>query len=180
MDLSALLGDRKSLFVHLSFHDGAIQMDSVYRAATIYCVLVLIFRIAGKRTLAEITTFDLLLTLIISEATQQAMVDNDHSITGAILVICTLVGMDIGLSLLKHRFPAFGRIIDGIPVVVLRNGVILKDRADHERVDRDDILAAARHFQGLERLDQIEYAVVEESGGLSIIPKREEKSLSKT
>ena len=147
-------------------------MDSVYRAATIYCILLIIFRIAGKRTLAEITTFDLLLMLIISEATQQAMVDDDHSIVGAIVVICTLVGLDIGLSVLKRRFPALARTIDGIPTVVLRDGVILKDRTKFERVNREDILAAARRLQGLERLDQIKYAVVEESGGISIIPRR--------
>lgn len=148
-------------------------MDSVYRAVAIYCFLLVIFRVAGKRSLAEITTFDLLLTLIISEATQQAMIDNDHSITGAVVVISTLVGLDIALSLLKQRFPALDRVLDGIPIVVLRHGKILKDRADQERVSQDDILAAARKLQGLERLEQIEYAVVEESGGISIIPKQE-------
>jgi uncharacterized membrane protein YcaP (DUF421 family) len=147
-------------------------MDSVYRAVAIYCFLLAVFRVAGKRSLAEITTFDLLLTLIISEATQQAMIDNDHSITGAVVVISTLVGLDIALSLLKQRFPALDRVLDGLPIVVLRHGKILRDRADQERVSQDDILAAARKLQGLERLEQIEYAVVEESGGISIIPKR--------
>jgi uncharacterized membrane protein YcaP (DUF421 family) len=148
-------------------------MDSVYRAATVYCFLLIIFRVAGKRTLAEITTFDLLLMLIISEATQQAMIDNDHSITGAIIVVSTLVGLDIALSLLKQRFSRLDRILDGTPVVILRDGVLLKDRANQERVDEGDILAAARRLQGLERLDQIQHAVVEENGGISIIPKPE-------
>jgi uncharacterized membrane protein YcaP (DUF421 family) len=151
-------------------------MDSVFRAAIIYFFLLIIFRIAGKRTLAEITTFDLLLTLIISEATQQAMIDNDHSITGAIVVITTLVGIDILLSILKQRFPTLGHILDGRPVLVLRDGKILADRAKQERIDHDDILAAARRLQGLERLDQIKYAVVEESGGLSIIPVHRSQS----
>lgn len=151
-------------------------MDSVYRAAAIYCILLVIFRVAGKRTLAEITTFDLLLMLIISEATQQAMVDNDHSISGALLVICTLVGLDIGLSLIKRRFPRLARVLDGTPTVVLRDGEIIHEVAKRERVDRDDILAAARRLQGLERLDQIKVAVVEESGGLSIVPRARDET----
>lgn len=146
-------------------------MDSVFRAAAIYIFLLLIFRIAGKRTLAEITTFDLLLTLIISEATQQAMIDSDNSVSGAIVIITTLVGMDVALSLLKRRFRTLARIVDGEAIVVLRDGEILHERAAKERVDRDDILAAARKTHGLERLEQIKYAIVEEGGGISIIPK---------
>jgi uncharacterized membrane protein YcaP (DUF421 family) len=146
-------------------------MDSVYRAIAIYCFLLIIFRIAGKRTLAEITTFDLLLTLIISEATQQAMIDNDHSVTGAIVLISTLVGIDIALSLLKQRFPTIGKVLDGQPTLVLRDGKVLSARAAKERVSTEDILAAARKLHGLERLEQIKYAVVEEGGGLSIVPK---------
>jgi uncharacterized membrane protein YcaP (DUF421 family) len=151
-------------------HEPSTAMDSVFRAAAIYIFLLIIFRIAGKRTLAEITTFDLLLTLIISEATQQAMIGSDNSVTGAIITISTLVGIDIAFSLLKQRFRKLGRVIDGEPVLVLRDGKILYERAKHERVDKDDILAAARKLHGLERLDQIKYAVVEQGGGISIIP----------
>jgi uncharacterized membrane protein YcaP (DUF421 family) len=146
-------------------------MDSVFRAAAVYIFLLLIFRISGKRTLAEMTPFDLLLTLIISEATQQAMIDSDNSVTGAIVIITTLVGLDIMFSLLKRRFQRLGTLIDGEPVIVLRDGEILHERAEKERIDKSDILAAARKLHGLERLEQIKYAVVEEGGGISIIPK---------
>ena len=146
-------------------------MDSVFRAAVVYVFLMFIFRISGKRTLAEMTPFDLLLTLIISEATQQAMIDSDNSVTGAIVIITTLVGIDIMFSLLKRRFKRLGKIMDGQPIIVLRDGEILHDRARKERIDKDDILAAARKLHGLERLEQIKYAVIEEGGGISIIPK---------
>ena len=78
-------------------------MDSVLRAAAIYIGLMIIMRFAGKRSLAQITTFDFVLLLIISEATQQAMLGQDFSVTNALLVIVTLVMLDIGLSLLKRR-----------------------------------------------------------------------------
>lgn len=146
-------------------------MDSVIRAIVIYAVLLLIFRIAGKRSLAQISTFDFVLLLIISEAIQQALLGNDSSMTNALLVVVTLVGLDIGLSLIKQRSQQLEKVVDGMPVVLLADGKPIKERMDKERVDESDILVAARSIQGLERLDQIKYAVLEQSGGISIIPK---------
>jgi uncharacterized membrane protein YcaP (DUF421 family) len=128
---------------------------------------LIIFRIAGERVLGEITTFDLLLILIISEATQQAMVNNDHSLVGAMILITTLVGIDITLSLMKQRFPRLAKVVDGLPVILVKDGKIIESHASRERVSKDDILAAARSLQ---RMDQIKYAIVEESGKISIVP----------
>ena len=146
-------------------------MESVLRGAVVYVFVWLVLRIAGKRTLTEATTFDLVLLLIISETTQQAMIDSDHSITNAFLLIVTLVGIDVLASLWKRRSQAFQRLMDGVPLVLLADGEPLRDRMDKVRVDETDILAAARDKSGLERLDQIKYAVLERSGGISIIPK---------
>lgn len=146
-------------------------MDSVVRAVFTYVFLLLIFRIAGKRTLASITTFDLVLTLIISEAVQQALIGTDNSITNAFLLVVTLVGLDIVLSLLKQRSHVVERFLDGAPLILIRKGKVLKDRLDKERVDEQDILTAARKLHGLERIDQIKHAVLEPSGEITIIAK---------
>lgn len=146
-------------------------MDSVLRGVAIYTFLLLIFRIAGRRTLGQMTNFDFVLLLIISEATQQAMLGNDFSLTNAFLVILTLVSLDIGLSLWKQRSPQLDKLLGGVPLVIVEDGKPLKDRMHKARVDESDILAAARTSQGLERMDQIKYAVLEPSGGISIIPK---------
>lgn len=148
-------------------------MDAVLRSAAIYLFLLVIFRVAGKRTLAQITTFDLVLLLIISEVTQQAMVGNDFSLTQAMLAIVTLVGLDIGLSLWKQRSSTLERLVDSVPVLILENGRPLQERMKQLRVDESDILNAARELQGLERLDQIKYAILERSGHISVIPKSE-------
>ena len=146
-------------------------MGSVIRVVIIYFFLLLVFRIVGRRTLAQMTSFDLILLLILSELTQQAMVTDDHSLTNAIVAITTLVGLDIGLSLLKQRAPQLEKWLDGVPTVIVDNGKLLKDRMTKARVDESDILTAARELQGLEKLDQIKYAILERSGGISIIPK---------
>lgn len=147
-------------------------MDSVLRAAAIYIGLMVIMRFAGKRSLAQITTFDFVLLLIISEATQQAMLGQDFSVTNALIVIMTLVMLDIGFSLLKRRSKAVDRLLEDVPLVIVEDGVALKERMAKARVDEQDVLTAARHLQGIERLDQIRYAVLERSGGISIIPKQ--------
>ena len=147
-------------------------MDSVLRAAIIYIALMIIMRLAGKRSLAQITTFDFVLLLIIGEATQQALLGQDFSLTNAIIVIVTLVALDIGLSWVKRHSKVLDKVLDDVPLVIVEDGVALKDRMAKARVDEEDVLNAARHLQGLERLDQIRYAVLERSGGISIIPKK--------
>jgi uncharacterized membrane protein YcaP (DUF421 family) len=148
-------------------------MDSVFRAAAVYLILLVILRIAGKRTLAQITVFDFILVLIISEATQQALLGDDFSVTGAAVVIATLVLLDIALSELKQRSQRVDEIIDDIPVVIVDNGKLLLDRMNRARIDEQDVLVAARDLHGLERLDQIKYAVLERSGGISIVPNKD-------
>jgi uncharacterized membrane protein YcaP (DUF421 family) len=146
-------------------------MDSVLRALAIYVFLLVIFRVAGKRTMAQITVFDFVLLLIISEATQQAMIGQDFSITNAVLVITTLVGAERGLTWVQRRFKTVDRLLDGLPLVLVEDGKPFDDRLKAERIDVEEILAAARETQGLARLDQIKYAVLEQTGGISIIPK---------
>ena len=147
-------------------------MDSVVRAAAVYLALLLLFRIVGKRTLAETGTFDFVLLLIIAEATQQAMIDDDNSMTNAFLIIVTLLTLNVGFSLLKQRSPLVDRLIDDVPVLIVVDGNPLKDRMDRARVDERDILQAARESQGLARLDEIKYAVLERNGTISVVPKQ--------
>ena len=149
-------------------------MDSVFRALAIYAILLIIFRISGKRSLAQITTFDFVLLLVIGEATQQALLGDDFSLTNAFIVIVTLVGIDIGLSLLKQRSPKLELLLDNAPLIIVENGRPLQERMDKARIDESDVLTAARELQGLERMDQIKYAVLERSGGVSIIPQPQE------
>ena len=95
-------------------------MESVIRAAVIYFMLLVVFRLAGNRSIAQLTAFDFVLLLIISESIQQAMITNDFSLTNGLLLVITLVGIDILLSLWKQRSPRVEKILDGVPVVVMR------------------------------------------------------------
>lgn len=146
-------------------------MDSVIRATVVYVFLFVLFRIVGRRLLIQTTTFDLILLIIVSEATQNALLGDDNSLTNAFLVITTLLGIDILFSLWKRRSAAIEKFLDGVPVILVDNGEPLRDLMKKARVSDADVLQAARESQGLERMDQVKYAVLENSGGISIIPK---------
>ena len=126
----------------------------------------------GQRTPADTTTFDLVLLLIISEAIQNGLVGNDYSLTNAALIVFTLVLLDIGLSLIKQRSPRLEALIDGVPLVLFRKGKPRHEDMARERVDMDDILAAARERHGVARVEDIDEAVLERSGEISVIPRR--------
>lgn len=146
-------------------------MDSIIRGAVVYLFLLVLFRISGQRALAQITSFDLVLLLIISEAVQQALVGNDNSMTHAALVVMTLIGLNVALSLIKQHSKRLEKVLEDVPLVLVEDGTLLRERMDKVRVDEDDILEAARELQGLERLDQIRYAVLERNGAITIIPR---------
>jgi uncharacterized membrane protein YcaP (DUF421 family) len=147
-------------------------VDAVLRGLTIYVFLLVLFRISGKRSLAQITTFDFVLLLIIAETTQQALLSDDFSITNAFLLITILFGLDIALSLLKQRWQWLDKILEDVPLVIVKDGQPLSEQMVKERVDNEEILEAARELQGLERMEEIKYAVLERNGRITIVPKQ--------
>ena len=149
-------------------------METIIRGIIVYLFLLIIFRLNGKRALYEATVFDFVLLLIIAETTEQGLLGEDHSVTGSILLIITLIGMDILMSLLKQKFKFFEKAVDGGPLILLDNGKLLHDRLKKERVDEADILESARELKGLMRMDQIKYAILEKDGTITIIPQEEE------
>lgn len=145
-------------------------MDTVIRSLIIYFVLWALLRASGRRTLGKLTSFDLVLLLVIGGATQRALLGQDYSVTNALLVIMTLVVTDVALSLLQRDFPPLSRIFNGEPMIVVEDGQPLLWRLKHARLTADQVLESARRAHGLERMEQIKYAVFEANGEISIIP----------
>jgi uncharacterized membrane protein YcaP (DUF421 family) len=145
-------------------------MDTVLRSVAVYLFVLVVFRIGGKRSLSQITTFDFIFLLIISEATQQALLGNDFSIVNAWVAISTLIALEAAFSWLERRFPTFGRVAESLPVVLLENGKLIPDAAKREGVTLHEILAEGREKHGLERAEQFKYAILERHGGISVVP----------
>ena len=145
-------------------------MDSVLRAAVVYAVLMVLFRLAGKRTLAEVNTFDVVLLLVISEAVQQALIDGDESMTNAFLLVMTLIGLDVAMSLATRRWRRVDRVINDGPLVILKDGQPYAERMRRARVTLEDVMEQARALQGIEHVDDIKFAVLERGGSITVIP----------
>jgi uncharacterized membrane protein YcaP (DUF421 family) len=147
-------------------------MDLVIRGAAIYLFLLFVMRMSGNRQLSQTTTFDLILLLVISEVTQQAFVgDQDFSITAAVVLILTLVGLDIVLSLIKQRSSGAARVLEGIPMLLVDDGKPIKETMDKERIAIEEIMATARENYGIDDLKQVRYAVLEADGKISIVQR---------
>lgn len=148
-------------------------MDMVLRAIAIYLILLIVIKIAGRRTLMQMTSFDLILLLIISEATQQALLGEDFSVTGAMLTIITLVVVDILFGYLKKKIPGAENLIDGVPVILVAHGAANQTKLQKVSVSCDDIMLAARQNHGILEMKEIKYAILERNGQISIIPETE-------
>ena len=131
----------------------------------------MLFRITGNRSLGQISTFDFVPLLIISEAIQNGLVGNNYSLTNALVLVITLVIIDVGLSFVKQRSRTVDKWLEGMPVAIVEHGRPLRERMERARVAHDDALTAARLLHGLERMEQVKYAVMERSGEISIIPR---------
>jgi len=132
--------------------------------------ILLVFRIMGKRSLKDVTTFDFVLLIIVSETTNDALIGEDYSLTACFILVSTLVMTDFIISKIRERSKSFAIISEGAPLVIVEKGVPLKNRLKKSRVDEGDVMEAARLLHGLERMDQIKYAVLERDGSISIIP----------
>jgi uncharacterized membrane protein YcaP (DUF421 family) len=147
-------------------------MDSVLKSIVVYFVLWLVIRSTGRRTLGQLTVFDFILFLIIGGAAQRALMAQDYSLTHAFLVIATFVIIDIAVSFVERDVPSIAKILKGVPTVVVENGQALSGRLRRARITEEEVLEAARRTHGLERMDEIKFAILEASGRISIIPRR--------
>ncbi|NDL64006.1 DUF421 domain-containing protein [Acerihabitans arboris] len=149
-------------------------MDMVLRAAFIYLILIVVFRISGRRTLLEMNSFDFILLLIISEACQQAILGEDFSAIGATISIVTLIGLDLVLSWLKDKYHIVWLAADGPPLLLVDDGKVLEMRLKRVKISHDDLLTSARKSDGILDLDHIRYAILEQNGKITIIPKKDQ------
>ena len=145
-------------------------MEPVLRAVGCYLLLLIVVRLSGKRGLAQVTIFDLILLLLISQTVGQALIGDDSSLTTAAVIIITLVVINRANDAAAHRWAEMSHVLEDAPLVLIENGHVHNDRLEHMKIRLDDVLETARLEEGVERLEQIKHAILERSGAISIIP----------
>jgi uncharacterized membrane protein YcaP (DUF421 family) len=147
-------------------------MEIIARATAIYFFLWMLTRALGKRELAEITAFELLLLMVVGDLIQQGVTQEDTSVTGAILAVGTIGAWILVFSWLGWRFPRARKVIEGVPVVVVRDGRPIEPALRLERVTLDELLESARN-QGIANLRDVELAILEPSGKFSFLQRQQ-------
>lgn len=141
-------------------------MEIVLRALAIFCFLWLVTRALGRSTLGELSTFQLLVYVTMGDLVQQAVTQQDYSVTAGILGISTFALMTVAISWTQWRFPRVRPLTSGRPVLVWQHGAPIEETMRNERLAIADLLVAARE-QGIRTTAQIEYAVLEADGKIS-------------
>ncbi|MFL5863705.1 MAG: DUF421 domain-containing protein [Solirubrobacteraceae bacterium] len=145
-------------------------MDLVIRAAVIFGFIFLITRIAGRRQLSELEPFDVILLVVLGDLVQQGITQSDESVTGTLIVISTITLLSVTVGWLSFRFGPLRLITEGEPIILLQDGELLERNLRRERLTRTDVEEEARKQQ-LVSLNQIRWAILEDDGTISIIPK---------
>ncbi len=148
-------------------------MGIVVRTVVIFAFLWVMLRAAGKRELSQLTAFDLVLVVVMGDLIQQGVTLEDMSLTGAMLAVSTMILLSVGLGAAAVRWSRAGRLIEGTPVVVIKQGEIVRDALRNERLDVADLYEAAR-TDGIGDLRDIEWCILEADGKFSFLRRSDE------
>jgi uncharacterized membrane protein YcaP (DUF421 family) len=146
-------------------------MDLTIRAVVLFFFVFLITRIIGRRELSSLEPFDLILLIVMGDAIQQGLTQDDYSVTGALTVIGTFAILQVIVSYVSFRFPRMRPVLDGEPLVIVQDGSAIEKNMKRERLTLEEVMVAARQQQ-VTSLDDIAWAVLETSGKISVIPKK--------
>ena len=147
-------------------------MDIVFRGIFVFVFLYVLMRMIGRRELSSLEPFDLILLIVLGDAVQQGLTQDDYSLTGAFLAIGTISIMQVTVSYANFRFPKLRPVLDGEPIVVVQDGKPIEKNLRRERVTIEDLAAAARK-QSIAKIDDVQWAVMETSGAISFIKKQD-------
>jgi uncharacterized membrane protein YcaP (DUF421 family) len=141
----------------------------VLRTTVIYLIILIGLRLTGKREIGQMTVFDLVVLLLLANAVQNAMVGPDTSLIGGILAAVVLLVLNTAVARLRLRWPRLRRLIEGSPTLLVLHGEVIGDHLRREGLDRETLEAALREH-GVSTLDDVEMAVLEIDGSISVVP----------
>ena len=140
-----------------------------FRTLIIYIVVLIGLRLSGKREIGQMTVFDLVVLLLIANSVQNAMVGPDTSLTGGILAAVVLLLVNTAIARLRLRWPRLRALVEGTPTLLVLHGELIKAHLRKEEIDEETLLAALREH-GVTKINEVEMAVLEIDGSISVVP----------
>jgi uncharacterized membrane protein YcaP (DUF421 family) len=147
-------------------------MDIAIRAVALYAFVLVLTRVIGRRELASLEPFDLVLLIVLGDSIQQGLTQDDYSVTGAVIVISTIAALQVLTSYVGFRVPFVRPVLEGEPIVVVEDGKPIEKNLHRERMTVAELMAEARQQQ-IASLGEVQWAVIETSGNISFIKKGE-------
>ncbi len=144
--------------------------EKILRSVVVYLFLLLAFRFTGKRQVGQLTPFDLVVLLIISNVVQNAVIGSDNSLGGGLLGAVTILALNYAVTEVAYRSKHARRLLEAQPTLLIHNGRILQENLRRERVTVDELLAALRR-NGVVEPAHVRFAILEENGAISVIPR---------
>jgi uncharacterized membrane protein YcaP (DUF421 family) len=145
-------------------------MDLVGRATFLFFFVFALTRVIGRRELSGLEPFDLILLIVLGDAIQQGLTQDDYSVTGAVIVVSVFALLQVLLSYAGFRFPKLRPVLEGQPIVIIQDGKPIERTMRRERIAVDEVMEEARQQQ-ISSLDEIAWAIVESCGNISFIKK---------
>jgi uncharacterized membrane protein YcaP (DUF421 family) len=145
-------------------------MDIALRALFLYAFVVFVMRVLGRRELSSLTAVDLVLLIVLGDAIQQGLTQDDYSVTGAVIAVSTIGAIQVASSYLTFRSKRARKVIDGQPIVVIQDGKLLEDNLKRERLAEDDVAEEMR-MQQIGSFDEVQWAILETNGQISFVKK---------
>src|ERR671923_800151 len=133
-------------------------MDIALRGIVIFWFLVFVTRVMGRRELSSLSAFDLILLIVLGDAIQQGLTQDDYSVTGAIIAVSTIAALQVGVSFLRYRVDFLRPLLGGLPIVLVQDGRPIDGNLRRERLTVDELAEQAR-LQQIGSLQDVAWAV---------------------
>ena len=146
-------------------------MDLVLRALVLFAGVYILLRVVGRRELAQMEPIDFILLIVLGDAIQQGLTQDDYSVTGALTVIFTIAAIQVVLGYITYRSRKVRAVMEGEPVILIEDGRVIERNLHRARIAEDELAEEARLSQ-VTSLNDVAWAVLETSGKISIIPKQ--------
>jgi len=143
--------------------------EKLLRSVVVYAFLLVAFRITGKRQVGQLTPFDLVVLLVISNVVQNAVIGNDNSLVGGLIGATTILVVNYLVVELSFHSKGARKLLEASPTMLIHDGRVLHDNLRRERLTVEDLLAALRR-NGVADPHEVRFAVLEENGGVSVVP----------
>ena len=151
-------------------------METVIRVAIIYLFIVLGLRVLGKREFGQLSPLELVTLLIIPEIVSESLVREDPSMINGLVAVCTLLVLVYLFSLLQHQSEAVEKVFSSSPTVLVQSGYYVDTHMNQERVSPGEIFDAI-HEAGLERMEQVKWAILQSDGKITIVPQEADRNV---